>query len=536
MTTKEPVLKIEDLTIALPHGGDRKFAVRNVNFSVFPGETVCLVGESGSGKSITASTVMRLNTLNPSTGSISVEGEDILTATPRRLRSLRGRKMSMIFQEPMTALNPSQRIGHQVAEILGVHAREIGMDRRQIGRRVEELLGQVHLPDPGKLKHQFPHRLSGGQRQRVMIAMALALQPSLLIADEPTTALDVTTQAQILRLLKDLQKDKGAGILFITHDFGVVADIADRVVVMRDGSVVEQGPVQDVLNNPQHEYTKFLISSVPRLVPRPSQSREASTILRTVGLSKVYKERRLFSRSGMFTAVAGVDLTLKEGRTLGVVGESGSGKSTAARCIARLIAPSSGSIEFDKKNVATTRPGSLRSYRSAVQLISQDPYRALNPRRTIGQSIVEGPLNYGTDLKSAYRRASQLLELVELEETAMGRYPHEFSGGQRQRIAIARALAMEPKVLIADEAVSALDVSIQAQVLTLFEDIRDKLSLSILFITHDLRVASRICDEIVVMQRGRVVEHAPTSELFGNPTHPYTQKLLEALPGRQWLI
>ncbi|KQU86347.1 microcin ABC transporter ATP-binding protein [Ensifer sp. Root31] len=536
MASQAPVLSIQNLSIGLPKGGDRDFAVNNVRLDVFPGETVCLVGESGSGKSMTASAIMRLNALPATTGQIFLEGEDVLAASERRLRSLRGRRMSMIFQEPMTALNPSQRVGRQIAEAIGVHRGEAGAPKGSEYQRVEELFRQVSLPDPAQLMRQYPHRLSGGQRQRVMIAMALALQPVLIIADEPTTALDVTTQAQILDLLKDLQRRQGSGILFITHDFGVVADIADRIAVMRNGVIVEQGTRNEILNHPQNEYTQFLINSVPRLTPRLASVEQAPIVLSVKALTKTYQDRKLFAAAKSFTAVAGVDLALKKGQTLGIVGESGSGKSTAARCIARLIMPSSGKIQFRDKNLARINSTALRPYRAAIQLISQDPYRALNPRRTVGQSIVEGPLNFGTDAKTAYKRAAELLELVEIDRTALSRFPHQFSGGQRQRIAIARALAMDPDVLVADEAVSALDVSVQAQVLTLLEDIRDRLNLSMLFITHDLRVAARICDEIAVMKKGQIVEYASTTELFANPQHAYTRNLLQALPGRNWLL
>ncbi|WP_374300508.1 ABC transporter ATP-binding protein [Ferrovibrio sp.] len=536
-TKAAPVLSVKNLSVALPKGGDRKLAVQNVSFDVMPGEIVCLVGESGSGKSVTASTVMGLGSLPIANGEIRLEGEDLRQASKARLRALRGSRMSMIFQEPMTALNPVHRVGEQVAELMRAH----GWDSRAQGRglsveeRVEQLFGDVHLPDPKRLMQAYPHQLSGGQRQRVMIAMALALEPALLIADEPTTALDVTTQAQILVLLRELQQNHGTGVLFITHDFGVVADIADRVVVMRYGEVVESGKAKDVLYNPQHEYTKMLIKAVPRLTPRQATPITDTPLLHAENLTKTYTTTSMFKGTRVVHAVDGVTLDLHKGQTLGIVGESGSGKSTAARCIARLIEPSGGNIMLDGQDIAGLKERGLHPFRRRIQVVFQDPYRSLNPRRTVGQSIIEGPLNYGIPHKEALERARGLMETVGLDGVALDRYPHQFSGGQRQRIAIARALAMEPEILVADEAVSALDVSVQAQVLDLLENIRDRFGIAILFITHDLRVAARLCDRIAVMQRGKVVEFAETARLFSSPQHEYTQQLFAALPGRHWL-
>jgi peptide/nickel transport system ATP-binding protein len=531
--TKTPVLHIRDLTVALPKGGDRPYAVRGLSLDVMPGEIVCLVGESGSGKSVTASTVMRLNPLPIGGGAITLEGEDVLAAGKKRLRDLRGSRMSMIFQEPMTALNPVHRVGEQVVELLRTHRwKGRGVSAEE---RVQQLFADVHLPDPARLMQAYPHQLSGGQRQRVMIAMALALEPALLIADEPTTALDVTTQAQILALLRELQRKRGTGVLFITHDFGVVADIADRVVVMRYGEVVESGTAQDVLYNPQHDYTKMLIAAVPRLTPRAARPPSGPPVLDARGLSKIYVAHSMFRGTREVRAVDGVDLSLFKGQTLGIVGESGSGKSTAARCVARLIEPTGGQVLLDGQDIAGLQEGALHPYRRRIQVVFQDPYRSLNPRRTVGDAIIEGPLNYGTSRTEALERARGLLDTVGLDPNALDRYPHQFSGGQRQRIAIARALAMQPEILIADEAVSALDVSVQAQVLELLEQIRDRFGISILFITHDLRVAARLCDRIMVMQRGKVVEFADTAALFANPQHDYTKQLFAALPGRHWL-
>jgi peptide/nickel transport system ATP-binding protein len=528
-----PVLSVKNLSVALPKGGDRSLAVQNVSFEVKPGEIVCLVGESGSGKSVTASTIMGLGSLPIVSGEVRLEGENLREASKARLRDLRGNRMSMIFQEPMTALNPVHRVGDQVIELLAAHHwKGKGVSREE---RVQQLFADVHLPDPARLMNAYPHQLSGGQRQRVMIAMALALEPALLIADEPTTALDVTTQAQILALLRELQQKRGTGVLFITHDFGVVADIADRVVVMRYGEVVEAGRTEDILYRPQHDYTKMLIAAVPRLKPRQATPITTKPVLTATDLSKLYVSRSMFKGTREVRAVDGIALDLYKGQTLGIVGESGSGKSTAARCVARLIEPTGGQVVLDGIDIAGMSERQLHPYRRRIQVVFQDPYRSLNPRRTVGQAIIEGPLNYGISKKEALDRARRLLTIVGIDVNALDRYPHQFSGGQRQRLAIARALAMEPEILVADEAVSALDVSVQAQVLDLLESIRDQFGISILFITHDLRVAARLCDRIAVMQRGKIVEFAETARLFAAPQHEYTQQLFAALPGRDWL-
>jgi len=532
MKQQRPVLEIKNLTVPLPLGGDRKFAVKDVSIEVAPGEVVCVVGESGSGKSITASSVMRLGELKPTQGSILVEGEDILAAPSRRMRELRGSRMAMIFQEPMTALNPVYRVGDQVAELLRVHGWSGGERTR---RHVERMFEDVRLPDPGRTMRAFPHQLSGGQRQRVMIAMALSLKPALLIADEPTTALDVTTQAQILRLLKDLQQAQGTGVMFITHDFGVVAEIADKVVVMQGGQVVEAGPAVEVLHSPRTEYTRQLIKAIPRLVPRTSGASAGPVVLEVRDLQKTYSVKEFMGGARTVRAVDGVSFSLMRGQTVGIVGESGSGKSTTARCIARLIDPTDGQIVLDGTDISRLGERPLRRYRSRLQMIFQDPYRSLNPRRKVRDSIIEGPLNFGIPMDVCLSRCRTLLKTVGLDESALSRYPHQFSGGQRQRIAIARALAMEPQILIADEAVSALDVSIQAQVLDLLETIQTQTGISILFITHDLRVASRLCDHVLVMRNGKVVEAESTAKLFRNPAHPYTADLISAVPGGSWL-
>lgn len=524
------VLEVDDLTVRLPKGGDRVNAIENISFKVKPGEIVCVVGESGSGKSVTASAVMGLldGALTPAGGQTLLEGEDTLKASAGRLRDLRGTKMAMIFQEPMTALNPVAKVGEQIAEVLEIHTNLSAGDRR---RKAIEIMESVHLPDPEKMVDAYPHQLSGGQRQRIMIATALVLDPALLIADEPTTALDVTTQAQILTLVKEMQERRGTGVLFITHDFGVVAEIADRVVVMQQGRVVEQGTRDEVLGNPKEDYTKMLVASVPSMVPPERAPVEGEVAIDVAKLDKQYGSKGLFGRGRVVLAASNVDLHVRKGETLGIVGESGSGKSTVARCIARLITPTSGSISLHGTEIATLPEARLRPHRQKVQIVFQDPYRSLNPRRTIGLSMIEAPLNFGMPKPEAMEKARDLMELVGLQGDALDRFPHQFSGGQRQRVCIARALMVEPEVLIADEAVSALDVSVQAQVLELLDDIRKRYDLAMLFITHDLRVAAQICDRLLVMQKGVVVESGATSQVYAEPSHPYTRLLLEAAPG-----
>jgi peptide/nickel transport system ATP-binding protein len=535
MNAPVPVLSVEDLTVRLPPGADRLNAVQAVSFTVAPGEIVCVVGESGSGKSVTAHSVMGLlppGQLVPTAGRILLEGDDLLQKSPAELRRLRGDRMAMIFQEPMTALNPVMRVGEQIEEVLSIHTE---MDARERRRRALDVMASVQLPDIDNLIDVYPHQLSGGQRQRIMIAAALALDPVLLIADEPTTALDVTTQAQILKLIKELQSRRNTGVLFITHDFGVVAEIADRVVVMQHGRVVEQGTAASVLRRPREDYTRLLIRSVPSLSPpeRPSVQAEP-VVVETRDLGKTYVVGGFLSQRRHVRAASKVSLRVHRGETLGVVGESGSGKSTVARCIARLIDPTEGAILIEGTDIAALGAGALRPHRRRVQIVFQDPYRSLNPRRTVGASIVEGPMNFGAPQRTAVERARDLMRLVDLDPDALSRYPHQFSGGQRQRICIARALAMEPEILIADEAVSALDVSVQAQVLTLLDDVRARFNLAVLFITHDLRVAAQVCHRIAVMQNGAVVEEGPTGDIFRAPRHPYTRALFEAAPGRKF--
>ncbi|MBD3846961.1 ABC transporter ATP-binding protein [Bosea sp. SSUT16] len=528
-----PVLEVSGLTIALPGGGDRNHAVEGVSLAVGKGEIVCVVGESGSGKSVTAFSVMGLlaKVLKPVAGSIRLEGEDLLAATPQRLRALRGDRMAMIFQEPMTALNPVLTIGDQIEEVLRIHT---DLDQPARRAKVLAMLEAMRLPDPERMHASYPHQLSGGQRQRVMIAAALILDPALLIADEPTTALDVTTQAQILKLIKEMQERRGTGVLFITHDFGVVSEIADRVVVMEKGRVVEQGPTAQVLRAPQHPYTRMLIASVPVLKPAQRPEPTGPIALETAGLGKTYRSRGLFKKERVVRAAADVGIRVRRGETVGIVGESGSGKTTVARCVARLMPPSEGQILVPDIDIAGLSERRLRPYRRKIQVVFQDPFRSLNPRLTVSESIIEGPVNFGQPRAKALARARELMELVGLQPSALSRYPHQFSGGQRQRIAIARALAMEPEILIADEAVSALDVSVQKQVLALLDDVQKRFDLAILFITHDLRVAAQICDRLVVMEKGLVVEQGRTADVFAAPAHPYTRSLIEAAPGRDF--
>jgi len=530
-----PVLSVTNLTIDLPKEGDRQHAVREVSFNVQPGEVLCLVGESGSGKSVIAFALMGLlaKALTVSSGSISLQGEELIGASEERLRDLRCTRMGMIFQEPMTALNPVMSCGDQIDEVLLEHTNLSATERKL---RVLEMIEQVHLPDPARMYRSYPHQLSGGQRQRIMIAMALILEPALLIADEPTTALDVTTQAQILKLIKELQGEKKTGVLFITHDFGVVAELGDSVAVLRQGELVEKHHTHNVLSDPQHPYTRMLIASVPKHEPpeREPIADASNVVLKTEGLFKRYITHTFSFGKRELAAASDISIEIRKGETLGIVGESGSGKSTVARCVTRLIDISGGKVFIGGDEIARKPQSELADVRRKVQIVFQDPYRSLNPRRTIGQSIVEGPMNYGVSRRDAHRQACELMELVELDPDGLDRYPHQFSGGQRQRICIARALAMKPELLVADEAVSALDVSVQKQVLALLEDIRNSMQLAMLFITHDLRVAAQVCDSVAVMSNGKIVEYAPAKELFENPQHEYTKALFEAAPGRHF--
>lgn len=536
-----PVLTIRELSVNVssgpgkPEAGPGRPVVKSMSLEVFSGETLCIVGESGSGKSVTSLAVMGLlpkDALTATAGQIEIDGEDILTVSDGRMRELRASKIAMVFQEPMTALNPVHRVGAQIEEVLKLHTRVGAAERR---RQVLAMLESVHLPDIERMYDSYPHQLSGGQRQRIVIAMALILKPKLLIADEPTTALDVTTQKQILSLIRELQTKHGTAVIFITHDFGVVAEIADRILVMNQGSVVETGTRDQVLANPAQDYTRMLVSSVPSLAPHTRSAPDGEIILNVRGLNKFYdKAKRLFKKTEQVVAASDVTLTLRRGEILGIVGESGSGKSTVARCVVRLIDPSSGEIRLHDDDITVLGRGQLMPIRKRIQIIFQDPYRSLNPRRRVGESIIEGLLNYGTARSVAVKQALRAMELVGLPADTLDRYPHQFSGGQRQRICIARALVMEPDVLVADEAVSALDVSVQAQVLDLLEEVRQRVGVGVLFITHDLRVAAQICDTILVMQQGKVVESGSASQVLSQPRQSYTKALINAAPGRGW--
>ncbi|HWL28761.1 MAG TPA: ABC transporter ATP-binding protein [Burkholderiaceae bacterium] len=530
--THEAILQVRNLHVCIAAEGSKKYAVKDVSFDVRPQEIVCLVGESGSGKSVTASSLMRLlpgEALSIDSGSILLEGEEITRANAERLRALRGNRIAMVFQEPLTALNPVMRVGDQIAEVLRIHKPQ--MSDVDIAKRVQALMVDVQLPDPVAMAQAFPFQLSGGQRQRIVIAMALALEPALIIADEPTTALDVTTQAQILRLFKELLDRHRSGVLMITHDLGVVADVADQVIVMRNGELVEQGLPGKILRAPEHPYTQMLLAAVPKLLSRSIQENKADPLLDVQGLRLSYPARPGATSKARTVALDSLSLTLGPGEVVGVVGESGSGKSTLARALLRFEEAEGGTVRFEGMSVLEASRAELARYRKRVQMIFQDPYKSLNPRRTVGQSIIEGPVQYGASVKQASEAAGELMRLVGLDPSVLNRYPHEFSGGQRQRICIARALAMEPALIIADEAVSALDVSVQAQVLDLFESLRKKLNFSMLFITHDLRVASNICDSIIVMRKGQIVEQGPGAQLFANPQHAYTKALLDSVPG-----
>ncbi|HLG83336.1 MAG TPA: ABC transporter ATP-binding protein [Bradyrhizobium sp.] len=529
----DAAVTIKELKIALPAGADRAHAVDGVSFDLVPGKILCVVGESGSGKSMCAHALMGLlpDNVKPVSGEILFEGQDLLKLDATGWLALRGRHIAMVFQEPMTALNPLMRIGDQIAEMFEAHDLLSPKGRRQ---KALGLLREVGLPDPERSMRAYPHQLSGGQRQRAMIAMALALEPAVLVADEPTTALDVTTQAQILKLIRDLQRRHNMAVMFITHDFGVVSDIADTVVVLQHGKVVEQGAADEVLSRPQAAYTRALLAAVPTMQPPPrAPLGNRAKAVEVIGLDKTYvSSGGWFQPERRVQAAKEVSFTVLQGETVGLVGESGSGKSSVARLIMRLIEADRGTVRISDTDFTVMSGKELRSARSRIQMIFQDPFASLNPRRKVGNIITDGPIAHGTDPKTARERARELLELVGLNANALDRYPHEFSGGQRQRIGIARALALEPEIIVADEAVSALDVSVQAQVLKLLEDLKARLGLSMLFITHDLRVAAQICDRIAVMQRGAIVELKATAALFSAPEHPYTRELLAAVPGR----
>ncbi len=529
------VLAVKGLTVRLPKNMERTHAVENISFDLHSGEILCIIGESGSGKSVTANAIMGLlaPAIQVTAGSIWFKGMDLIRTDEETLRGLRGRAVSIIFQDPLSALNPLMTIGDQIAEVMEAHRIGTGESR---AKKVLELLDEVGLPDPALLRHQYPFRLSGGQRQRVMIAMALALDPDVLIADEPTTALDVTTQAQILDLIRKIQRRKNMSVMFITHDFGVVAELADRVIVMEKGNLVEEGTAAGVLNHPVHPYTKRLIAAVPRMRAKDRDAMaDTPVVLEVHKLSKTYSGAGgLFTKGRTVKAVNDVSFSIRKGRTLGIVGESGSGKSSLGRVLLKLLEPDGGKILFDGRDIAPLSSAEFRPLRPYIQMIFQDPFASLNPRHTIGRILTVGPVAHGLSIHEAKAKALRLLALVGLDEGSYERFPHEFSGGQRQRVGIARALMFDPVLLVADEAVSALDVSIQAQILELLTRIQKEMKVAMVFITHDLRVASQICDEIAVMYKGEVVEQGPPSQIFRAPIHDYTRRLVSAIPGSEW--
>ena len=525
------ILEINNLSIGLPKRADRKYAVENANIKVSRGEVLCVVGESGSGKSVMTSAI--LNDIAPGLslldGEVLFKGEDILKFNNRKLNKLRGSRISMIYQEPMAALNPSIRIGRQVEEVFRLHRPEVSKEERK--KETIKLFKQMKLPSPERIYLSYPHQVSGGQCQRIVIAMALACKPDVLIADEPTTALDVTTQAEILNLINDLKEIYDNATIFITHDFGVVADIADRVAVMCQGKIIEQGSKAEVLLKPQEPYTKLLVDAMPLLETKrdPNEVSIDDQVVEVCALNKVY-------RTGPQTVNALIDanFSLQRGETLGVVGESGSGKSTLAKTIIRLIEPTSGSVIINNKDFLSLTKEQLVSARKDIQMIFQDPFGSLNPCQTVGYMITRGLLLQGTPSNKAWSKAKELLGQVGLGEASMKRKPISFSGGQRQRIGIARALSMQPDVVVADESVSALDLSVQKQVLRLMDELQNKYQMAMIFITHDLRVAAQISDYIAVMEKGAIVEYGTARSIFEAPQHEYTKKLIDAAPGRNW--
>jgi microcin C transport system ATP-binding protein len=530
VTDTAPLLRVRDLSVSFDTPGGEVQAVRGLSFDVDRGETVALVGESGSGKSVTALSILQLLPYplarHPS-GSIRFQGEELMGAGERRLRHVRGDRIAMIFQEPMTSLNPLHTIEKQINEVLFVHK---GFSRRAARARTLELLDLVGLPEARRRLQAYPHQLSGGQRQRVMIAMALANEPDLLIADEPTTALDVTIQAQILTLLQSLQSRFGMALLLITHDLNIVRKMAKRVCVMTQGESVEAGPTADVFARPQHAYTRRLLAAEPAGAPVPADT-AAPTLIAAHDLRVRFPIKAgVFRRTvGHVNAVEGVSLTLREGHTLGVVGESGSGKTTLGLALLRLQA-STGTIEFAGREIHTLRARALRPLRREMQIVFQDPYGSLSPRLSVGQIIEDGLRVHRLGGTPAERTAlvEAALGEVGLDPTTRHRYPHEFSGGQRQRIAIARAMVLKPRFVVLDEPTSALDMSVQAQIVDLLRELQRRHRLTYLFISHDLRVVRALADEILVMRDGVVIEHGPAARIFDEPKDPYTRALMAA--------
>ena len=527
---KNPLLSVRGLSVAFRQEGKETLAVDRVSFDIAKGETLALVGESGSGKSVSALSVLKLlpypAASHPS-GEILFEGKNLLAADERELRSVRGNKITMIFQEPMTSLNPLHTIDRQIGEVLKVHQ---GMGDAKARARTLELLHEVGIPDPERRLGAFPHQLSGGQRQRVMIAMALANEPELLIADEPTTALDVTVQAQILELLDRLKEKNGMSMLFITHDLGIVRKIADRVCVMTKGKIVEEGPTEALFANPQHEYTRHLLAAEPKGKP-PEADPDAETVLRGEGIKVWFPIKKGFLRTTVdhVKAVDGIDVTVRAGQTLGVVGESGSGKTTLGLALTRMIS-SEGDIRFAGRDIDSLSFKDMRPLRREIQIVFQDPFGSLSPRMSVSDIIEEGMRIHWPDMKPAERdqRVAEVLAEVGLDPSTRFRYPHEFSGGQRQRIAIARAMVLKPRFVMLDEPTSALDMSVQAQVVDLLRDLQKKHNLAYLFISHDLKVVRALANDVIVMRNGKVVEYGPSTKIFSDPETDYTKALISA--------
>ena len=528
--TAEPLLSVKDLSIMFRQGSRQTLAVDRISFSIKKGETLALVGESGSGKSVTALSIMKLlayPAASHPTGRIFFKGRDLIGLTEREIRAIRGDDITIIFQEPMTSLNPLHTIERQIGEILELHRGLTGLAARA---RTIELLSQVGIPDPATRLKSYPHQMSGGQRQRVMIAMALANEPDLLIADEPTTALDVTVQAQILKLLKELQSRLGMAMLFITHDLGIVRKFADRVCVMTGGKIVEQGPVAEIFDNPQHDYTKHLLAAEPKGNP-PETDKTKPIVVQADDLKVWFPIKRGFLRRTVdhVKAVDGIDVTVREGQTLGIVGESGSGKTTLGLAILRMIS-STGRIAFNGQNIQENSWKEMRPLRSDMQIVFQDPFGALSPRMSVADIVGEGLQVHfpGISSEERDRKVAGALEEVGLDASTRHRYPHEFSGGQRQRISIARAMVLEPKFVMLDEPTSALDMSVQAQVVDLLRDLQKAHGLAYLFISHDLKVVRALANEVVVMRQGKVVESGPAEKIFDAPETDYTKALMAA--------
>jgi len=528
--TTHPLLSIQDLSVHFTQGTRVTEAVKHVSFDIDAGETLALVGESGSGKSVTALSILKLlpyPAASHPNGRVLYGGEDLLDSDERDLRRVRGDDISMIFQEPMSSLNPLHTVERQIGEILKIHR---GMSDKAARARVLELLNQVHIKDPEERLGSYPHQLSGGQRQRVMIAMALANEPKLLIADEPTTALDVTVQAEILLLLKELQAKRGMAMLFITHDLGIVRKISDRVCVMTGGEIVEQGPVEDIFERPQHPYTKHLLAAEPKGRP-PARDDAAPVVVEAEDVKVWFPIKRGLLRKtvGHIKAVNGIDVTVREGQTLGVVGESGSGKTTLGLALLRLIS-SKGRVVFLGRDIQGWDWKKMRPLRRDMQVVFQDPYGSLSPRLSIGDIVAEGLTIHAPDLSADERDAkvANVLEEVGLDPATRHRYPHEFSGGQRQRISIARAMVLEPKFVMLDEPTSALDMSVQAQVVDLLRTLQERHRLAYLFISHDLKVVRALANDVIVMRGGEVVEAGPAADIFDRPQTEYTKRLMAA--------